>query len=312
MSVRNFDAVLTYHNNMHTCGVARFNHYLAQHLSVPMLQLTNLIESQLEHPIVSIKVSEFSDSDFTKTLERILDLKLFSLILHDFIDTPLLHAVISQADSVMGLNSEIVSNLHSLRQDAALGFTVASYGIQNRAVLPDLKLITFGMAHKIQSSGYQRVAELLKADSRSHILEISSALHEGTKFDDSYFEVGDEISEFFGGKVRFLGFLADPEVSLRVSRSSAMLAFFPCGARENNNSVVSAMHLAVPVITNLDDRSPSWLRHGETVFDVRHLSVFPSDAELRRVGDSGRSAVEELTYENLLKKLIQTSRVIRS
>ncbi len=39
------------------------------------------------------------------------------------------------------------------------------------------------------------------------------------------------------------------------------------------------------VITNLDDASPTFLRHGETVFDIRSLEVLPTDpAHLAEVG----------------------------
>ena len=298
-----FDVVFTYHSNIHTCGVARFNHYLAAHLSVPMLRLTQQPVERFENPVVSIKVSEISNADLQSVQDQIGSLGSYTLIVHDFHDSPFLRKVVKSATRVMGLNREIVSNLRKFRKDAVVGYTVASYGEPEAPKTPNLTLITFGMAHKIQSSRYQKVADILKFDARSHLLEISSALHEGTQFDDSFFEVGDEIAEFFEGRVRFLGFLADPEVSRRIARASAMLAFFPRGARENNNSVMSAMHLGVPVITNIDDLSPSWLRHNETVFDIEELREFPSDSELIRVGTAGRTAVADLSYANLLLRL---------
>jgi hypothetical protein len=78
-----------------------------------------------------------------------------------------------------------------------------------------------------------------------------------------------------------------------------MLAFFPNGARENNNSVLSAMYLGTPVITNLDKWSPSWLKHGETVFDINRLEEFPSTEILNEVGERGRIATKDLTYRSL-------------
>ena len=298
-----FDAVLTYHSNIHTCGVARFNHYLARHLSVPLLSLLDFTGKGTANAIVSIKFSEIEEQDLKGIATNVANLRRFSLILHDFVASPILESIVGSAESVMGLNNEIVSRLQVYRPDTVLGFTVASYEVPPRMEVPDLTLITFGMAHKIQSARYRKVADLLRDDPRTHLLEISSALHEGTQFNDSFFQVGDEISEFFGGRVRFLGFLADPEVSLRVARADAMLAFFPGGARENNNSVVSSMHLAVPVVTNLDERSPGWLRHNETVFDIEKLNSFPSKSELERVGEAGRRATLHLTYTSLLQNL---------
>ena len=104
-----------------------------------------------------------------------------------------------------------------------------------------------------------------------------------------------------------MGFLADSEVSMRISQASAMLTFFPSGARENNNSVMSAMALGCPVITNIDDRSPSWMEHGRTIFDLRKLSRFPTSAELQQVGIAGREAVMQFTYSHLLELLHKSS-----
>jgi hypothetical protein len=299
-----FDSVFTYHDNIYTCGVARFNHYLAQYLSVPLLRFLNGSNPGVRNPLVSLKISEISEVDTDVIASVLNEFSDYSLILHDYVPTSrLFQNSVKNARVVMGLNNEIVEGLRNIRGDVVSGHTVASYEPPSGFEAPHLVLLTFGMAHKIQSTQYGRIADLLRIDSRSFLLEISSALHEGTQFDDSFFEVGQQISTFFGGNVRFLGFLADSEVSRRVSRASALLAFFPHGARENNNSVVSAMHLSTPVITNLDDRSPSWLRHEETVFDINQLRQFPSDAELTRVGRAGQRAVSELTYANLLRQL---------
>jgi len=268
-----------------------------------LIRLTDELTIELQHPIVSVKVSEISNADLSQIQNQVGNLSSYSLIVHDFHDGPFLANLVSNATKVMGLNKEISLRLRNLRSDVIVGHTVASYEQLESFVESNLTLITFGMAHKIQSARYRKVASLLKFDQRSHILEISSALHEGTQFDDSFFEVGDEIAEFFEGRVRFLGFLADPEVSRRVARANAMLAFFPNGARENNNSVLSAMHLAIPVITNLDELSPTWLKHNETVFDIERLEKFPTDSELKRVGFAGRIAVADLTYAKLVESL---------
>lgn len=49
------DAVLTYHTNPHTCGVARFNTQLARRLGVPCYGLP---VGGARYPLVSIKASE--------------------------------------------------------------------------------------------------------------------------------------------------------------------------------------------------------------------------------------------------------------
>jgi hypothetical protein len=56
------------------------------------------------------------------------------------------------------------------------------------------------------------------------------------------------------------------------------------------------------VITNLDELSPSWMKHQETIFEVGQLREFPSMEQLAAVGRAGRDAVRGLSYAALLAK----------
>jgi hypothetical protein len=271
-----------------------------------MIGIDELSKGAFTHPLVSIKRAEIPDIDLDGFLRVVLSIKKYSLILHDFDGSEFETLLIERAAHVVALNAQIADQVTELRQDVVSGFAVASYTQLGQQQQPELRLITFGMAHKIQSRGYFHIGELLSRDPRSFVLEISSALHEGTEFDDSFFEVGDEISSYFQGNVDFLGFLADREVTRRLIASSAMLAFFPRGARENNTSIISAMTLGVPVITNLDSWSPAWMKHGETVFDVEKLEHFPNSEELKAVGQGGIVATKDLTFTSLLGLLGST------
>jgi hypothetical protein len=292
------DAVLSYHLNAHTCGVARFNTRLADALGVPMVGLD--VEGTFRSPLLSIKTGEM-DRDGLERLNTYLG-KRFGLVLHGFDGSDLEVALIKSAEFVMVLNAEMLEAVQPIRPDCLLGFAPGIVPDKQDEDV-DVTLVTFGMAHKINAPGYRAVAELIAGDARSFRLEISSALHEGTRFDDRFFDVKDEISEVFSGNVRFLGFLADGEVGRRLLLSDAMLAFFPRGVRENNTSVLGAMAHGLAVVTNLDEFSPSWMSHGKTVFDVRQLTTFPSGDELTRVGRAGMDAVAALTYDTLSARL---------
>ena len=303
MAISSFDAVVSYHHNIHTCGVARFNRHFADHLGVPMVRIDELITRNLTNPIVSVKQSEMRDEDLKPFLDALSKVDGYTLVLHDYNGQEFELELLKKADRVMALNAQLAESVRQSRPDVLVGFAVASYMEEQEIRTAELRLITFGMAHKIQSKGYQRVGQLLVADGREYVLEISSALHEGTEFDDSFFTVGDEISDCFKGKVEFLGFLADNEVARRLTSADAMLAFFPSGVRENNTSIIGAMNIGLPVIANIDAWSPSWARHGETMFDVNRLSEFPSMKDLERVGEAGRRAVANLTFAGLTKIL---------
>jgi glycosyltransferase involved in cell wall biosynthesis len=163
----------------------------------------------------------------------------------------------------------------------------------------EISLLTFGMAHKISATGYRRLAKILAASNKSFQLEVSSALHEGTSFDANFFVVADEISQAFGGNVVFLGFLADQEVSRRLQQTTALVAFFPHGVRENNTTVMSAMAHGCAVISNFDELSPSWMKHGQTIFDINKLDTFPEVAQIESVRKNAQSAVAEFGFDRL-------------
>ena len=298
-----FDRVISYHHNIHTCGVARFNRGIANQISIEMSTISDVTDSDCEHPLVSIKKSEMSELGFTQLHRLLMERrKPYSLIFHDFSGSELEHDLLVNAKHVMAVNREMHQKLALSRGDVILGFAPGASPKVLDAGLPDLRLITFGMAHKINAAGYEAVGGLLRRSERSYRLDISSALHEGTQFDDDFFSVGNEISECFGGNVDFLGFLADGEVSRRLSSAHAMLAFFPHGARDNNTSVLGAMAHGLAVITNLDQFSPPWMKHEETVFEVSQLKEFPSNDQLAVVGHAGSEAVRSMTYANLLAR----------
>jgi glycosyltransferase involved in cell wall biosynthesis len=298
-----FDRVVSYHHNIHTCGVARFNRGIADHLSIKMGFIDAVSDEICSHPLVSIKKTEISLAAITKLHAQLLDRKLpYSIIFHDYLNSELEQDLLKNALYVMALNREMKEKLDQVREDVILGFAPGSQPYAGLEADTELRLITFGMAHKINPSGYESVGQLLRAGSQTYRLEISSALHEGTQFDDDFFSMGEEISNYFGGNVDFLGFLADAEVSRRISRAHAMLAFFPQGARENNTSVLTALSHGISVITNLDRFSPEWMQHGKTVFEVSKLEVFPPIDELARIGRNAKQAVNEMTYETLVSR----------
>lgn len=302
-----YGALITYHTNPFTCGVARFNHSLAAALGCPLVSLTSALSAPLRSKVLfSIKLEEMNLESQTHLGEIIRSGQLdYDLLLHGLTESPLESRLCQGARHVFAASAEMASRLMAIRSD------VVSVYAPGAAVLPrsepvDCKLLTFGMAHKIRSEGYQRLAKLLKSDVRTFQLEISTALHEGGTFDESFFTVGKEISASFDGNVRFLGFLADAEVSERLRTVDALIAFFPRGVRENNTTVLSAMTHGCPVITNLDAFTPTWMVHAETVFDVSALSEFPSKEELRRVGDEGMRVASRYDFTTLAKIILSS------
>ncbi len=297
--MKTYDCVASFHTNPYTCGVARFNTSLASALNSRVLSLAAASMTESGKVLLSIKLQEIDDAG-KMHLEKILSNSslTFDVFLHASEDSDLENRLLKRAQRVFAASVEIGEEIKSRRPDVvnlfAPGAPISAVSKQT-----EISLLTFGMAHKIGAARYQKLAKVLTTSNKSFQLEVSSALHEGTSFDESFFSVADEISQAFGGNVVFLGFLADQEVSRRLQETTALVAFFPNGVRENNTTVMSAMAHGCAVITNLDSLSPNWMTHGHNVFDINKLKNFPDVAQIARVRKNAQLAVVEFGFDRL-------------
>ena len=292
-----YSSIVSYHTNPYTCGIARFNQALAQSLGIRVISVSDFIAASDSFPLLSIKLEEFPDILAIELSDAVTKVK-FDAFLHGVQGSKIENDLIRKSHKLFVATAEQADVLRSVRADVVAVFAPGASPAKPEASF-DLTLLTFGMAHKIRASGYRKLGEILKSDSRSVQLEISTALHEGTSFSEEFFSVGSEISEAFTGNVRFLGFLSDVEVSSRLRKADALIAFFPNGARENNTTVLSAMSHGCAVITNLDNYSPAWMKHGESIFDINNLSEFPSALEIQMVRDGAVKTVAPYSFESL-------------
>ena len=298
-------AVVTFHTNPYTCGVARFNIALAESLQIPLLILNDFLAEPISGALLSIKCEEIGEEN-SGELSRFLvsSAEKFDVYLHGLDNSDAEKIVITQAARIFTATMEMADAIRITRNDVVSTFAPgASPSPAMKHV--DSTLLTFGMAHKIRVAGYRKLGEILHGESRTFRLEISTALHEGTTFSEDFFTVGNEIRDVFDGNVSFLGFLADEEVSKRMRAADALVAFFPHGVRENNTTVLSAMSHGCAVITNIDRYSPSWMIHGSSIFDIDKMTEFPSVSELEEVGRNAKQAVAPYSFSQLSKILSQ-------
>ena len=298
-------AVVTFHTNPYTCGVARFNIALAESLDVPLVSLSYFLSKPISGALLSIKCEEIGE-EYARALAHVLvsASEKFDVYLHGLDDSEAEQIVIAQAARIFTATMELADAIRDSRNDVQSTFAP---GANPSPVMKqvDCTLLTFGMAHKIRVAGYRKLGEILQDESRTFRLEISTALHEGTTFSEDFFTVGKEIREVFDGNVSFLGFLADEEVSNRMRAADALVAFFPHGVRENNTTVLSAMSHGCAVITNTDKYSPSRMIHGSSVFDIDKMTKFPSVTELEEVGKNAKQAVAPYSFSQLSKIISQ-------
>jgi glycosyltransferase involved in cell wall biosynthesis len=303
-----FDAVYVVHENPYTCGITRFSLELARQLKVPMRPLSSFPSRSDEHALLSLKREEIGSMFGPFLAEVLASDTRYSLFLHDFAGSREEVLLASRADRVIAANSVIFQKLQSSGIQALSAFCPGMVAPVHRQAT-SIRVLTFGMAHKLRVSAYRELHTLLEASGHSYSLDVSAALHEDTDLQEALFSLSRDMVDLFGAKVSFLGFLSDAMVSRELHDSSFFAAFFPGGARENNTSVLAAMAHGTPVITTLDQYSPSFMIHGVTVFDINEIDHLPNDEERIAVGARGREAVADWDFARLASLVLETDRM---
>lgn len=228
MSGSKYDAVLSYHLNPLTCGVAKFNHQLAKRLGVPCLPL----DAPQRWALVSIKTSEIrGDWRYEIPADR-----QFDLLLHDrpTEQIALWPGRVFYADE-LGCPSTVQGNPHR-----------GSY-----------RVLTFGMAHKLVLPHFEKLKAQLDQEHPDYTISLSTAVHEGSPWDQAFEDSTTAMRAIFGDKLRVLGFLADDALVKELQECDAVAAYFTPALRANNTSAWAALEAGKPLYTNTDAHSPA-------------------------------------------------------
>lgn len=302
------DCIATYHMNPMRCGIAKFNHALGKRLGLPVLGMFDPALRRYDEPLFSIKYGELSPEDqlrFEALLDGFESRSAPRVFLHGYAGAPSERRLLRVARQVFCGNSELLAHVRLERPDAVEAWCPGM--VQDREPFPatDLSVFTFGMAHKVKERDYRRLRELLDATGWSYALYVSTALHEGTSFDEEFGAAFEQIKALFSGRAYFLGYLSDTAVYNRLCGSTYFAAFFDEGARSNNTSVNAAMEAGRVVVTNLDEYSPPAWRHLENVIDIRQATHLPVDQpQLSALGAQARRvATGAMGWDALLDRL---------
>lgn len=299
------DCIAGYHLNPWTCGIAKFNAILAKHLDVEVVGIRAVELGSYDRPLLSIKMSEFSDRDAA-------DLDLwssahrgrFELFLHAFDRSEMERRMVAAAARVYVGNTELFRELSPLRPDVQELFCPGTILNPQRFMRTDISVFTFGMAHKIRVPLYRRLHELLEATGKTYSVYVSTALHENTSFDGSFVVTFEELQSVFGGQVYFMGYLSDTAVFNHLLDNTYLAAFFDKGLRANNTTVNAAMECGCTVITNLDEHSPAGLAHMQNVVDINRCDRLPTVEESERIGRAARTvAMGQYGWDQLVSQL---------
>lgn len=294
------DSIYVVHENPYTCGITRFSMYLAAALNVPMRPLHSISLDCPRSPLISIKSEELGDS-FPDFVNRIVSSRVnYSLFLHDFGGNDLEVDLAGHAEHVFAANKVIAGRLgrYGIKATAAYCPGMAPVRTSSGA---EIKVLTFGMAHKLRVRSYRKLQQLLEDSGESYVVRVSSAIHEETHLEKAMFSMTSDLHELFGSHLNFLGFLSDETISRELIASTFFTAFFPNGARENNTSIMTAMAHGTPVITRLDEDSPSFMVHGKTIYNIDEMQCLPKIPEMQAVGKHAQEVVRELDFVSLAR-----------
>ena len=299
------DCIAGYHLNPWTCGIAKFNAILARRLDLPVVRIGSTELANYRRPLLSLKMNEFSAED-ALALDTWIERHTgeFELFLHAFDNTALEKRMLAAAARVACGNRELFEQLHPVRSDIVESFCPGTLLNPQRFDDTQLKVFTFGMAHKIRVSLYRRLRDLLDATGKSYSVFVSTALHENTSFDDSFIVRFDELQSIFNGQIYFMGYLSDTAVFNHLVDCNFLAAFFEKGLRANNTTVNAAMEVGCAVITNLDEYSPDGLVHMTNVIDINRCEGLPDPAEAEKIGRAARDiAHTDYGWDQLVAQL---------
>jgi hypothetical protein len=201
-------------------------------------------------------------------------------------------------------NRELSHQLSPSRPDIVGLFCPGTLLNSQRFQDTEVKVFTFGMAHKIRVPLYRRLRDLLDAAGRSYSVYVSTALHENTSFDGSFVVRFEELQSIFNGQVYFMGYLSDTAVFNHLMDCTFLAAFFEKGLRANNTTVNAAMECGCAVITNLDDHSPAGLTHMRNVIDINLCDRLPDAEHAQQIGRAAREIAHgQYGWDRLVSQL---------
>lgn len=241
------DAVLSYHLNPQTCGVAKFNQELAQRMGVPCL---SVYHGSVEHPLVSLKFAELRGK------WALIQLRApYEAFLHD---APCLSdewRLVLGAARVYAANPQIAEMVRMHRFDVTEAFCPSTVsGNPSRGAY---RVLVFGMAHKLLLPHFENLKQQLEIEHPDYTVELSTAVHEGSPWDEALTQSVESMRGIFGDKLRVLGYLGDDALAKELREVDAVACYYVPALRANNTSYWAALEAGKVIYTNRDAYSPA-------------------------------------------------------
>lgn len=245
------DIVLTHPHPPMTCGVAKFSHQLAGQLGVPCRAFGR---HPFRHPLISIKSTEFQSSQTEWPLTAMW-YENYDLFLHDGGHGLCRDDALRGAHRVYAGNAVIANELRAVRPDVVEAFCPATVtGNPSRGTY---RVLAFGMASKLHLDRFRSLKTELEEQYPNYTIGLSTAVHEGSPWDEGLTQATEGMRAIFGDRLRVLGFLGDDALAKELIECDAVAAYFTPALRANNTSAWAALAYGKKLYTNTDEYSPA-------------------------------------------------------
>jgi hypothetical protein len=244
-----WDAIVSKHLNPFTCGVAKFNQELARRLNIPLARWPDARKHRW--PLLSCHPHELSDVyDWPyPTANAGLRCDLF---LHSY--EPRAKAWMANALTVYAANPEIAAQARESHPRVVETFCPSL--LQGNPTTGTYTVLAFGMAQKLNVPQFEQLKAQLEREHPDYTIHLSTAVHEGSPWDEALQQSTEAMRAIFGDKLRVLGFLGDDALAKELASCDAVAAYFTPALRANNTSAWAALAAGKPLYTNTDALSP--------------------------------------------------------
>lgn len=281
------DAVLTPHPNELTCGTGKWSVRLAERLGVPCYSLD--VPSPLS-PIISARLTEMPRWAHVWS-------QPYDLIIHDYVDG--FAGLIQNARRCFAANASIAEKAEGVGASVAPIYCPSS--LKGTAHRGSYRLLTYGMAHKITAPHYEKLKTLIEKAHPDYTISLSTAVHEGSPWDESLQRSADTLRSIFGDRLRVLGYLADDALAKELHDCDAVALFYDPALRSNNTTAWAALDAGKPLVTNLDDDSPAEL--AARVMHLPALQHWPFRHVMQDYGREGQQVALAMSWDKLVETL---------
>ncbi len=301
--------ILTSHTNPYLSGVAKFNKILAEKTGAPCLPLRDYTAARGGRVLLSIKLMSdhcLNEREAEKMVRFFKTQKIpFDIFFHSFSGLRAEEILLNACGKIFCGNREILHALEGFGKKTVESWCPGLIQFSPALHESQWNLFSFGMAHKIQADYYRRLWQLMKKLKIDYSLWVSTAFHEKANFGD-FSLVSHQLMKIFKDRLQFLGFLSDEAVNYFLKRTQLFIAFFEKGIRSNNTSVLAALSQGCAVLTNTDEYSPAWLKHGYNILDIHKVQAQDlQKAKLKKIALQAQRDCKKYADWNLLARQIK-------